>query len=127
MCAYNFVRPLKRLKGLSPYQYACKIWTTEPERFSLNPIRQMPGRNTCNLTSSTSQGHRHPPENNDDADNTVLLLTSLYEADASRSLTLSYWLIFEAGAACPAREPGSVARLSTGAVILYTARRRRTQ
>jgi transposase-like protein len=43
--AYNFGRRLKTLKGLTPYEYICKIWTTEPERFTLNPIHQMPGPN----------------------------------------------------------------------------------
>jgi transposase InsO family protein len=41
--AYNFARRLKTLKGLTPYEYICKIWTAEPERFRLNPIHQMPG------------------------------------------------------------------------------------
>jgi transposase InsO family protein len=44
--AYNYARRLKTLKGLTPYQYICKIWTDEPERFTLNPIHQMPGLNT---------------------------------------------------------------------------------
>jgi transposase InsO family protein len=44
--AYNFGRRLKTLKGLSPYEYICKIWTNEPDRFNLDPIHQMPGLNT---------------------------------------------------------------------------------
>jgi len=44
--AYNFGRRLKTLKGLTPYEYICKIWTNEPERFRLNPLHQMPGLNT---------------------------------------------------------------------------------
>ena len=44
--AYNFGRRLKTLKGLSPYQYICSIWTKEPGRFTLDPIHQMPGLNT---------------------------------------------------------------------------------
>jgi transposase InsO family protein len=44
--AYNFARRLKALKGLTPYEYICKIWTKEPQRFTLNPIHQMPGLNT---------------------------------------------------------------------------------
>jgi len=44
--AYNFGRRLKTLKGLTPYEYICKIWTIEPERFKLNPIHQTPGLNT---------------------------------------------------------------------------------
>ena len=44
--AYNFGRRLKSLRGLTPYEYICKIWTNEPERFRINPIHQMPGLNT---------------------------------------------------------------------------------
>jgi hypothetical protein len=29
-----------------PYEFICKQWTIEPERFALNPIQQMPGLNT---------------------------------------------------------------------------------
>lgn len=45
LTAYNFARRLKTLRGLTPYEYICKVWTTEPERFRLNPIHQMPGLN----------------------------------------------------------------------------------
>jgi transposase InsO family protein len=44
--AYNFGRRLKTLKGLTPYEFICKQWTSEPKRFRLNPIQQMPGLNT---------------------------------------------------------------------------------
>jgi transposase InsO family protein len=44
--AYNFGRRLKTLKGLTPYEYICKIWTAEPKRFRLNPLHKMPGLNT---------------------------------------------------------------------------------
>ena len=46
MDAYNFGRRLKTLKGLTPYEFICKCWTSEPERFILNPLHQMPGLNT---------------------------------------------------------------------------------
>jgi transposase InsO family protein len=46
MAAYNFARRLMTLGGLTPYEYICKIWTSEPDRFILNPIHQMPGLNT---------------------------------------------------------------------------------
>ncbi|AHD02531.1 transposase [Leisingera methylohalidivorans DSM 14336] len=36
--AYNFARRLKTLSGLMPYEYICKILTSEPGRFILNPI-----------------------------------------------------------------------------------------
>ena len=44
--AYNFAKRLKTLKGLSPYEFICKCWTSQPERFTLNPLQQMPGLNT---------------------------------------------------------------------------------
>ena len=47
--AYNYARRLKTLSGLTPYEYICKIWTSEPDRFILNPIHQMPGLNTQDL------------------------------------------------------------------------------
>lgn len=43
--AYNFARCLKTLNGLTRYEYICRIWISEPERFILNPIHQMPGLN----------------------------------------------------------------------------------
>lgn len=43
--AYNFARRLKPLSGLTPYEYICKIWTSEPNRFSVDPTLQMPGLN----------------------------------------------------------------------------------
>lgn len=46
IAAYNFGRRLKTLKGLTPYEFICKSWAKEPERFTLNPIHQMPGLNT---------------------------------------------------------------------------------
>ena len=44
--AYNFGRRLKTLKGLTPYEFICKQWTIEPERFTIHPIHLMPGLNT---------------------------------------------------------------------------------
>mmetsp|Transcript_29206 Transcript_29206/g.56497 ORF Transcript_29206/g.56497 Transcript_29206/m.56497 type:complete len:126 (-) Transcript_29206:383-760(-) len=46
MAAYNFARRLKTLNGLTPYEYICKIWTSEPDRFNLNPIQKMPRMNS---------------------------------------------------------------------------------
>jgi transposase InsO family protein len=45
VAAYNFGRRLKTLRGLTPYEFICKRWTAEPERFTLNPLHQMPGLN----------------------------------------------------------------------------------
>ena len=43
LAAYNFARRLKTLRGLTPYEYICKIFTSEPQRFRLDPLHQMPG------------------------------------------------------------------------------------
>jgi len=44
--AYNFARRLKTLRGLTPYEFVCKAWTSEPQRFKLNPLQQTPGLHT---------------------------------------------------------------------------------
>ncbi|PHQ98128.1 MAG: hypothetical protein COB39_09265 [Marinosulfonomonas sp.] len=41
--ADNCARRLKTLKGLTPFEYICKIWTSEPERFTVNPTRHKLG------------------------------------------------------------------------------------
>ena len=46
VAAYNFARRLKTLKGLTPYEFICKLWTKEPQRFTLDPLHQMPGLNS---------------------------------------------------------------------------------
>ena len=43
--AYNFGRRLKTLKGLTPYEAICRTWTSDPQRFTLDPLHQMPGLN----------------------------------------------------------------------------------
>jgi transposase InsO family protein len=45
VAAYNFARRLKRLRGLTPYEFICKTWADQPERFILTPHHQMPGLN----------------------------------------------------------------------------------
>ena len=44
--AYNFGHRLKTLKGLTPYEFICKAWTSDPNRSTLDPLHQMPGLNT---------------------------------------------------------------------------------
>ena len=46
VAAYNFGRRLKRLRGLTPYEFICKAWAAEPQRFNANPHHQRPGLNT---------------------------------------------------------------------------------
>jgi transposase InsO family protein len=55
--ACNFGRRLKTLKGLTPYEFICKRWTTEPHRFSLNPLQQMPGLNTLVVPRKRARGN----------------------------------------------------------------------
>jgi hypothetical protein len=43
--AYNFARRLKTLRGLTPYEFICKAWTSDPHRFKISPLQQMPGLN----------------------------------------------------------------------------------
>ncbi|MCO6415043.1 integrase core domain-containing protein, partial [Siccirubricoccus sp. KC 17139] len=43
--AYNYARRLKTLKGLTPYEFICRSWATEPHRFTADPHHQMPGPN----------------------------------------------------------------------------------
>jgi hypothetical protein len=57
--AYNFGRRLKTLKGLTPYEFICKAWTSQPERFILNPLRQMPGLNTLGMDWQHNVGIYH--------------------------------------------------------------------
>ena len=53
VAAYNFARRLKTLKGLTPYEFVCKAWTSEPQRFKLNPLQKMPGQNSLACCAGT--------------------------------------------------------------------------
>ena len=46
LMAYNFAKRLKILRGLTPYEQICKVWTTQPKRFRLNPLHHTLGLNT---------------------------------------------------------------------------------
>src|SRR5215207_7182881 len=41
--AYNHARRLKTLRGLTPYEHVCQVWTKEPDRFRLDPSHHIPG------------------------------------------------------------------------------------
>ena len=43
--AYNYARRVKTLRGLTLDEFICKCWTTEPQRFRINPHHQSPGPN----------------------------------------------------------------------------------
>jgi transposase InsO family protein len=45
LMAYNFAKRLKTLRGLTPFEHICKIWTSEPDRFRLNPLHHTVGLN----------------------------------------------------------------------------------
>ena len=44
--AYNFAKRPKTLRDLTPYEYICKVWAHEPDRFSYDPTRLISGLNT---------------------------------------------------------------------------------
>src|ERR1700724_3649135 len=50
LMAYNFAKRLKTLKGPTPYEYICKIWTNEPDRFKVNPLQHNMGLNISTAT-----------------------------------------------------------------------------
>jgi hypothetical protein len=52
LTAYNFARRLKWLRGLTPYEYICKIWTSEPDRFI--PKSDPPDAGTKQLAQARS-------------------------------------------------------------------------
>src|SRR5258708_6886567 len=52
IAACNFARRLKTLRGLKPYEAICKLWTHDPDRFTLDPIHQMPRLNTLRSSQS---------------------------------------------------------------------------
>lgn len=43
LAAYNFAKRLKTLKGLTPHEYVCKVWTETPGCFTRDPIHHTPG------------------------------------------------------------------------------------
>ena len=44
--AYNFAKRLKSLRGLTPFERICQLWTEQPQRFRLNPLHHMAGLNS---------------------------------------------------------------------------------
>lgn len=46
MGADSCARRLKPLNGPAPYAWICKIWTSKPDGFILDPMHQKPGLNT---------------------------------------------------------------------------------
>lgn len=44
--AYNFAKRLKTLRGLTPYEFICKAWADEPDRFRYDPTHLTAGLNT---------------------------------------------------------------------------------
>ena len=55
MAAYNFARRLKTLSSLTLYEYIAKIWTSQPDRFIIDPIHQMPELNNYAFPRSASR------------------------------------------------------------------------
>ena len=61
VAAYNFGRRLKTLKGLTPYEFICKLWTNEPER-SARPSPSNAGTKQLGNPSSNVKLAVHPAE-----------------------------------------------------------------
>jgi hypothetical protein len=40
--AYNHARRLKTLRGFTPYEFICQVWTKESDRFRLDPSHHIP-------------------------------------------------------------------------------------
>ncbi len=50
--AYNYGRRPKTLRGLTPYEFVRKIWTTEPNRFNLTESQSRVGHEPEDSISS---------------------------------------------------------------------------
>jgi transposase-like protein len=69
VAAYNFAKRLKTLKGLTPYEFICKCWTNEPQRFTSNPHHQIRDQTSNRIITlfhavehdQTFDGHRPGP------------------------------------------------------------------
>ena len=46
LLTYTYARRLKTLQGLTPFEYICKIWTSDPDRFNVDPTHHTPAPNT---------------------------------------------------------------------------------
>jgi IS30 family transposase len=46
LMAYNFAKPLKMLKGLTPFEYICQQWQQQPDRFLVDPSHLTLGLDT---------------------------------------------------------------------------------
>ena len=42
---HNFAKRLKTFRGLTPYEHVCNVWTTQTNRFKLNPLFHTVGLN----------------------------------------------------------------------------------
>ena len=43
LAAYNFAKRLKTLRGLTPHEYVCKIWSEKPDAFNSDPTHLTSG------------------------------------------------------------------------------------
>ena len=55
--ANNFGWRLKALKGFAPFEFICKQWTNEPERFKFNPLHNVPGLNSLKVQEVAATAH----------------------------------------------------------------------
>jgi hypothetical protein len=50
--AYNFAKRLKTLRGLTPSEWICCVWSKQPELFRIDPTHQTSGQNPSLTLSS---------------------------------------------------------------------------
>ena len=58
--AYNYARRLKTLRGLTPYEYVCKCWTEQPQRFTRDPTHHTLGPNSRAVSPCRSRVRTSP-------------------------------------------------------------------
>ncbi len=50
---------LGTLRGLTPYEFICKAWADDPQRFTVNPRHQSTGPNTYGSSQTGSSSRKH--------------------------------------------------------------------
>ncbi len=70
--AYNHAKRLKTLKELTPYEFICKAWTEEPERFISDPTNHTVGLNNIRVPILRQQTWPHTADFSNDGGNQVL-------------------------------------------------------
>ena len=58
IAADPYARRLKTPRGLTPYEFICKVWGEQPHRFTTNPHNQLPDQTPSHLRRRKAErGH----------------------------------------------------------------------